>query len=541
MAPSDVQEADWTTSALERVRAWSWRWVYLGLAGAGAGCLQLFLESEWPAYPIPVPAESWLVLCAVGVAGGVWRLSEYGRMRRTLARHPWTACSAVVRQGVLELRAESGDRTWQVHNPRILRPFRPASPGGAVPLWWAGTPGVDGVIARADGSGLSWARPVTEEVGSAAGEAASDAEPVYPDRAAVRPVRSRLLLPWGAVLGLLLLVLGELGHWARYERDELVQATVTAAEYGTVAEGDWCAIAWEDPFGGGERHAERVSCPPDNAYGRWLVDSPLYIWIVADGPWRGEYYHYPQEQLAGPGGAAEVVYTGLSDGGLLLLAGCLPALAIRREGRRRLRDVAATYGPGSVPVASAVPAAVPPGIAGPVRAAPHPVEWMLPWWRIPALWWRSGIPAALIAMAAWQPLILLMFLLQVPLPSQSTGVRVALFLLPLAIFPVLIVLGIRALIKVERVRTLARTARTPHVLPYRYELRHPEGGEPVLALFPPDTEPGPDTRPVDLLPLEPPTRRCPWPHHPEPAGIAWVHGYGPRVPRIDGEVFWPRG
>ncbi|MFC9065843.1 hypothetical protein [Streptomyces harbinensis] len=537
MEPSDVQETDWTAPALERVRVRSWRWVYLGLAVAGVSCQLLLLESEWPAYPVPVPVGWGVLLGAVGVAGGVWRLSEYGRMRRTLARHPWTACSAVIRQGVLVLRAEDTEPRWQVRVPRTPWRPRPVPDGDAVPLWWAGPPGAGGVVARADGTGLSWAGPVAAESGPTGEATGGNAEPVYPDRAAVRPVRSRLLLPWGAVLGLLLLVLGQLGHWARYERDELVQATVTAAEYGTVVAGDWCAIAWEDPFGGGERHAERVSCPPDNAFGRWSVDSPLYIWIVADGPWRGEYYHHPQERLAGPGGMAEIVYTGLSDGGLLLLAGCLPALAIRREGRQRLRDAAATYGPGSVPVASAVP----PSVAGPVRAASHPAEWMLPWWRIPALWWRSGIPAALIAMAAWQPLILLVFVLQVALSSLPAGPRVAVFLLPLAIFPVLIVLGIRALIKLERVRALARTARTPYALPYRYELRHPEGGEPVLALFPPDTEPGPDARPVDVLPLEPPTGRCPWPHRPEPVGTAWVHGYGPRVPRIDGEVFWPRG
>ncbi|MFG2737533.1 hypothetical protein ACGFX7_22285 [Streptomyces harbinensis] len=532
MGPSGGQRADWTAPALERVRAWAWRWVYLGLAGAGAGCLQLFLESEWPAYPIPMPAESWLVLCAVGLGVGVRRLAEYRRMRRTLARHPWTACSAVVRQGVLELRAEGGDRTWQVHNPRILRPVRPASPGAPVPLWWAGTPGMDGVIARADGTGLSWAWPVTKEVGSAAGEAAPDAEPVYPDRAAVRPVRNRLLLPWGALLGLLLLVLGQLGHWARYERDELVQATVTAAEYGTVVEGDWCAIAWEDPFGGGERHAERVSCPPDNVFGRWSVDSPLFIWIVADGPWRGEYYHHPQERLAGPGGTAAVAYAGLSGGGVSLLAGCFLALMIRLVGMWRLGDLPA-YSTPAVPTA---PTEVPPG-----PTAFYPREWMLPWWRTPALWWRSGVPEAVVTMAAGQPAMLLFFVLQVVASSLPTGFRVALFLLPLLFFPAVLVLGIRALIKVERVRALAKNARAPYVLPYRYELRYPEGGEPVLALFPPDTEPGPDARPVDVLHLEPSTRRCPWPHRPEPVGTAWVHGYGPRVPRIDGGVFWPRG
>ncbi|MFB7896554.1 hypothetical protein ACFC1B_09490 [Streptomyces xiamenensis] len=569
-----------TASALERKRARAWVWVYLGLAGVVTEGALGILRSDWPGYPVPGPLWWPLVLAVVLVAVGVRQLVAYGRMCRTAATYVWCACAAVVLPGerrwrsVLVIRPDGEERVWAVRVTRLpWRPW-PRTEQDAFPLWWAGAPGAAGIVALEDRRELIRAVPLAavrpslrEAVDRAGAALLAEENPGRPAPEAVRPVRNRIRWPWCAVLGLLLLGLGEAGQWSWRERDVLVEATVTAAEYGTRAQGDWCEVRWEDPFDGGERRAGRVSCPPDNVYGRWQVDDPLYLWIVADGPWRGAYYHHPVADTVGPGGAAMVTYRGLSQAGGALLTGCLLVLVTRSAGRERLRyaqDIAergrrAPRAPWPVgtnlPVqgrAAAAPAGAPgapgaPGGAGSgwARApiAPHPKVRLSGWWRVPVLWWRSGIPAAAIMLGAWQTAAVLFAFLVLAGPSLPTALRVVLLLLPLVPFLSLVVMGIRALIGVERVRALVRVARQPQGVPHRYELRYPEGGEPWLALFPVDHDPETDTdaQPVGLVALEPPTRRCPWPHRPEPTGIAFVQGYGPVVPRIKGEVFWPRG
>ncbi|QQN78995.1 hypothetical protein [Streptomyces sp. XC 2026] len=574
-----------TAPALERKRARAWVWVYLGLAGVVTEGALGILRSDWPGYPVPGPLWWPLVLAVVLVAVGVRQLVAYGRMRRTAATYVWCACAAVVLPGerrwrsLLVIRPHGEERVWAVRVTRLpWRPW-PRTEQDAFPLWWAGAPGAAGIVALEDRRELIRAVPLAavrpslrEAVDRAGAALLAEENPARPAPEAVRPVRNRIRWPWCAVLGLLLLGLGEAGQWSWRERDVLVEATVTAAEYGTRAQGDWCEVRWEDPFGGGERHAGRVSCPPDNVYGRWQVDDPLYLWIVADGPWRGAYYHHPVADTVGPGGAAMVTYRGLSQAGGALLTGCLLVLVTRSAGRERLRyaqDIAergrrvAAGGPvpGPWPVGTTLPvrgraAAAPAGAPDPpcraggagsgwARApiAPHPEVRLSGWWRVPVLWWRSGIPAVAIMLGAWQTAAVLFAFLVLAGPSLPTALRVVLLLLPLVPFLSLVVMGIRALIGIERVRALVRVARQPQGVPHRYELRYPEGGEPWLALFPVDHDPETDTdaQPVGLVALEPPTRRCPWPHRPEPTGIAFVQGYGPVVPRIEGEVFWPRG